>query len=84
MTEDEIINEALDIYARIGIGQLTPIIDLLNRMYPKESYWPADPIFQEIEVLQKRLHCNGFGIRNPNVSDRSLAAFELLQKRTGK
>lgn len=74
-----ILVAALDLYSRIGIGQLTEVV----RVYNYEWKTPIPTVDRLVEVMNEAKHVIGFGpggsygIHSPNVHDVFRRAFDI-------
>jgi len=78
-----IIEKALDLYLRVGIGQVEIVAEILNEMFPEKtkdvSQWDMkkkylDPMKEELFGLSGG---GSFGICNDVVSDNAKIAYDL-------
>ena len=76
-----ILEKALDIYMRIGIGQIECVAEALGDLGLLEIYTPLDVREKWFNIIKKELlgFASGasFGIPNPQVSDKAKIAYDM-------
>lgn len=76
--DTNILVKALDLYSRLGIGQIEEVKELFRDTMPIENMDDAMKFLQEAKFLMTGIRGNGsHGIGNPAVGSRYQRAYEI-------
>ena len=74
-----VMETALELVGRLGIGQLNMVAEVLWQMYPEEKYYPASDFYRLMESMKSLMHMNGQGITHDDTSDIAQIAWDMYQ-----
>jgi len=78
-----IMERALDLYIRVGIGQFEALIDSLEYLFPEtmkhqSAYILREQYTDKLKNLIFDFHSGGsYGISNPSISDEAKIAYDM-------